>query len=136
MSTQLEGVITLGGTDYSDEISEFLIDVTRSTVTEAATYGDATENDKAGPQKASVTITCKNELAAASVARELWTALLTDSAELAFTARYATGAASTDNLEYSGNLVVTGVQIGTKAGEDREMSQTFPANTITTDDGS
>lgn len=135
MSIQLEGAITIGGTDYSDEIGEFLIDITRQTVTEMATYADASENDKAGPQRASVTITAKNELAAASLHRALYDAILTDSAELAFTAKYSTGATSADNLEYSGNLIVTAVTIGQRVGEERMMSQTFPANSITSSDG-
>lgn len=130
MGTQLEGEITIGSTDYSDEIHSFVINPMRLIVTEQPTYGDASENDKAGASKASVTIECKNDLAAASLARELWTAYLTDTAELAFTARYDDGAVGVDNPEFSGNLVVTEITIGTKAGDRREMTQTFPVNSL------
>lgn len=130
MSTQLEGVITIGGTDYSDEIHSFVINPTRQLVTEDPTYGDASANDKAGASSATVTIEAKNEIAAASLARDLWTAYLTDSAELAFTAQYATGAVSTDNPEFTGNLIVSEITLGTMAGETRRLTQTFPVNSL------
>lgn len=131
MAVQLEGEITIGAVDYSDEIGEFVIELTRTTVTEMATYGDASENDKAGPQRASVTITCKNDLAADTLARALHTAILTDTAELAFTARYSDAAVGADNPEFSGNLVVTSVQLGTRVGDEKVQTQTFPANSVT-----
>lgn len=130
MSTQLEGIITIGATDYSDEIHSFVLNPTRQLVTEQPTYGDASANDKAGAAMCTVTIECKNELAAASLARALWTAYLTDSAELAFTAQFATGSTSTDNPEFSGNLVVSEITIGTKAGDTRVLTQTFPVNSL------
>lgn len=130
MSTQLEASVTINSTDYSDEVSEFVIEPTRTTVTQMATYADASENDAAGVRKDSVTITCKNEQAAASLARELYTAILTDSAELAFVVRYDDAAIGVDNPEYSGNLIVTAVTLGTKVGDERIMSQTFPVNSL------
>jgi hypothetical protein len=133
MTTQLEGVIMIGATDHSASIHSFVLNPVRQLVTEAATYGDATENDKAGAAKCTVTIEAKNELAAATLARALWTAYLTDSAELAFKARYSTGAVSTDNPEWTGNLIVSEITIGTKAGENRILSQTFPVNSLAID---
>jgi hypothetical protein len=133
MSTQLEGTITIGGDDYSDEIHSFVINPTREVVTEEATYGDASKVDRAGAASATVTIRCKNDLAAASLARELWTAYLTDTAELAFVAKYTTGAVSTDNPSFTGNLVVTEIMIGTKSGDTRVMEQTFPVNSLAID---
>jgi len=131
MGIQLEGAITLDSTDYSDEISEFVLTITRATVTEMATYADASENESAGVQNATVTITAKNSGAAASLNQALYAAILTDSAELPFTARYQSGAVAADNPEYSGTLVVTEVQLGNRVGDEMMQSQTFPAKGIT-----
>lgn len=130
MATQLEGVITIGATDFSDEIHSFVLNPTRQLVTEEPTYGDASANDKAGASSCTVTIEAKNELAAAALTRALWTAYLTDTAELAFEARYGAGAVGADNPEFSGNLVVSEITIGTKVGERQMLSQTFPVNSL------
>lgn len=130
MSTQLEAVVKLDDVDYSAEIHEFVIAPTRQTVPIAATYANAEEADAAGPMKSSVTITCKTELAAASLNRVLWTAMLTDDAELPFSVKYSTAATDTDNPLWTGNLVVTEIQIGTEVGGARVMTQTFPVNTL------
>jgi hypothetical protein len=133
MSTQLEGIITIATIDYSDEIHSFVLNPTRQLVTEQPTYADASANDKAGASMCTVTIEMKNELAAASLARALWTAYLTDSAELAFSAQYAPGAVGSDNPAFTGNLVVSEITIGTKAGDTRVLSQTFPVNSLAID---
>lgn len=135
MGTQLEGVITIGGTDFSDEIHSFVLNPTRQLVTEEPTYGDASRSDRAGASMCTVTIEAKNELAAASLVRALWTAYLTDSAELAFVARYGTGVVGADNPEFEGNLVVSEITIGTKAGDSKILTQTFPVNSLTIDTG-
>lgn len=123
---QLEGPITLGGNDYSDEISSFVINDTRNTVTVPGTFGDATEVDRAGAHKWSATITFHSDLAAASVWAELLDAMLTDTAELGFTARFKSGPVSGDNQEVSGTLLVTALDTGGTVNELRQQTQTYP----------
>jgi hypothetical protein len=130
MTTQLEAVVEIDGTDHSLEITEFVLMPTRNTVTIPATYGDAEERDEAGAMKTSCTITCKNELAAATIHRALWTAMLTDDAQLPFSVKYSTAATGADNPLWVGNLVVTEIKIGTEVNGARQMTQTFPVNSL------
>ena len=65
---QAEGVITIGGTDYSDEVIEFRIDRTRELVKGPATFGNIRAKQAAGALDEVVVITALNEITAASLA--------------------------------------------------------------------
>lgn len=130
MANQLEAYVELDGEDYSLEIGEFVLNLTRNSVTEMPTYGNASEVDRAGTRKDSLTLMCKNELAADTVARLLYATILTDDAEIPFVVRYSDAVIGVDNPEFAGNLVVTSVQIGNKVGENKVQSQTFSINSV------
>lgn len=125
---QLEGPITLGGTDYSDEITNMVIRRRRNMTTKPATFGNSRESQKAGAVVEEVTITCLNDVAAAQVWAELWDAIDTDSGELAFTARLTSAAVGADNPTFSGTLVVTGAEVGGQVGQQNTQQWTFPIN--------
>lgn len=131
MTTQLEAFLTIDGDNVAAEVHSFVITPRRNLVTEEPTYGDASLSEKAGSTSFTVTIEAKNGLAADSLKRTLWTAFLTDSAEIPFVYRESDAAIGADNPQWSGNLVVSELTIGTKSGERRIMSQTFPANSVT-----
>ena len=126
MTIQLEGPITLGGIDYSSAITSMVLNDTRATVTTPATFALAAETDAAGAHKRQATINFFSSHAAAGLWAELYDAIITDTAELAFTARFATGAISADNPEFRGTLIVLSLDIGGTVGELKAQSQTYP----------
>jgi hypothetical protein len=123
---QLEGPITLGGIDYSSQITSVVLNDTRATVTTPPTFGDATEVDSAGAHKRTMTINFFSSHAAASSWAELYDAIITNTAELTFTARFATGAISADNPEFTGTIIVMSLDTGGTVGELKAQSQTYP----------
>jgi len=123
---QLEGALTLNGTDYSDEIVMFEINEQRITTRKRATFGNASRSEKAGDYQATITIEFIRDVVSAALAQELRTALLTDSAELTWSARFTDAAVGADNPEYSGSLVVTEVGFGGVVGEENTSRVTFP----------
>ncbi len=123
---QLEGPITIATTDYSDEITSVIIRRRRNVVTDPATYGNARETDAAGAIKEEIQINFLNNRAATKVWAELWDAIDTDTAELAFTAQFDDGAVGADNPVFAGTMVVTGVEVGGAVGQHNQQSWTFP----------
>lgn len=128
---QLEGSAKFGPVggplvDYSNQITNCVINRTRATVSSPATWGDVTTDVNAGARTETLTINFLTSVAAASFWAELWDALDTDSGELDFEIRLSDAAVGADNPEFSGTLVTTGVDTGGQAGEIRSQSQTFP----------
>lgn len=123
---QLEGPITIGAVDYSDEIVRVTIRKRRNMIVRPATFGNRNETDKAGAAKNEIQIDFLNNRTAATVWAELWDAIDTDSAELAFTARLDDGAIGADNPEFSGVMIVNGVEVGGQVGVYNQQSWTFP----------
>lgn len=123
---QLEGPITIGGNDYSDEITSVIIRRRRTGVTAPATYGNARETDAAGAIKEEIQLNFLNGRAATKVWAELWDAIDTDSAELAFTVRLDSGAIAADNPSFQGTMVVMGVEVGGQVTQHNQQSWTFP----------
>lgn len=128
MMLQLEAPITIGGTDYSDEIRRLVLRRRRNLVTRPATFGDNTEVQKAAALINEVTIEFFNDVTASTtgVARKIWEAALTDSAELAFTAKFVTAAEGADNPIFSGTMVVTGAELGGEINAYNRQQWTFP----------
>lgn len=127
--TQLEANITLGGTDYSDEIRNITIRGSREVVTGAGTYGDSTVSQAAGSAEYEVEMTIQyDEGIAADVWNELWTAFTSSTAVLAFTGTRTTGVVSVTNPQFSGNLLVTEIQAIGPVGEEKVATFTFPVS--------
>ena len=128
MMLQLEAPITIGGVDYSDEIRRLVLRRRRNLVTRPATFGDNTEVQSAAALVNEITIELFNDVTASStgIARKLWEAAATDTAELAFTAKYVTAAVSANNPEFSGTFVVTGAELGGEINAYNRQQWTFP----------
>lgn len=123
---QLTGSLTIGAVDVADFVSSIVIKRTRSSVTVPPTLGNIREHEKAGALKEAVEINFYSSLAATSLWADLYDAIDTDSAELAFTGNLNSGATSADNPEFSGTFVVLGIDTGADVGSLREQSQTYP----------
>lgn len=123
---QLTGSLSLGGTDFSDSISSMVIKRTRASVTRPPTLGNIRETQAAGALQEALEINFFSDLAAASVWAELYDALDTDTAELAFSGEPDGGTAGADNPHFSGTIVILGVDTGADVGSLREQSQTYP----------
>ena len=123
---QLEGPITIGGTDFSDEITVCTITRRRNLTTVPSTFGNARSVQKAGSIVEEATFTFLNDKAAASVWLELYDAIDTDSAELAVVARLDDAAVGADNPSFSFTVVVTGVSVGGTVGEQNTQNWTYP----------
>lgn len=123
---QLEGPVTVGGTDYSDEITSVIIRRRRNMITSPATWGNARETDAAGALKEEIQFNFLNHYAATKFWAELWDAIDTATGELAFTVRGSSAAIGVDNPSFSGTMVVTGVEVGGQALQHNSQSWTFP----------
>jgi len=122
---QAEGVITIGGTDYSDETIEFTITRTRELVKGPATFGNIRQKNAAGALDEVVVITALNEITAASLQTELYDALDTPTSELTFSAKFTTAAIGADNPAYTGSFVVTGATVGGTVNQHNTQTWTF-----------
>jgi hypothetical protein len=123
---QLKGNLSIGGTDVSAFVSSMIIKRERVSVTVPPTLGNIREVQKAGALKEALEITFFSSTAAASLWADLYDALDTDSAELAFVGNLSDAATGPDNPEFSGTIVVLGVDSGAAVGALREQSQTYP----------
>lgn len=123
---QLEGPLTLAGTDYSDEIPVCTIVRRRNMTTKPATWGNARASQKAGSITESIRMTFLNDRVAAGVWAELWDAIDTDSGELAFVGRLTTAAVGADNPSFTATIVTPGVEVGGTAGQQNSQTWEFP----------
>jgi hypothetical protein len=123
---QLEGAVTIGGNDYSDEITSVIIRRRRASVTDPATYGNARETQAAGALQEEIQLNFLNHKAATKVWAELWDAIDTPTAELAFTVLLAEGAKAADNPSFEGTMIVMGVEVGGQVMQHNQQSWTFP----------
>lgn len=131
MSIQLGGNFKLGPTPgslvaYSDYVSQMTINTTRNEVTIPATLGQPRQSSRAGTTQETLTITFFSDFAATSVWAELWDAIYTDDAELAFEGNLEPGATSASNPKFSGTVRVMSLDTGATVGELRSNSATFP----------
>jgi len=127
MATQLEGNITIGATDHSDDITSLVINGTKATTEGGKTFGDASPTTEVGGAEWSVTINFNHDEGASdNVWSTLYTAFLTDSSEAAFTATLKDEAVSATNPEWSGTIIVTDLDIGGTVGDKKQQSKTYP----------
>lgn len=123
---QLEGPITIGGTDYSDEIVNCRIIRRRNLTRLPATYGNARTSQKAGSIEETCQFTFLNDVAASKVWLELYDAIDTDTGEVAVVARFDDAAVGADNPSFTFNIIVTGAEVGGQVGEQNTQQHTFP----------
>lgn len=118
--------LAASGTDYSASISSMVIKRTRTAVTVPPTLANIRETEKAGALKEMLEINFFSGVDAASVWAELYDAIDTDSATLQFKGNLNSGPTGPDNPEFSGSIVVLGVDTGADVGALRAQTQTFP----------
>lgn len=127
---QLGGNLKLGPTgslvDYSDNISQMVLNIARAAIAVPATLGLPTASQSPGSKTETLQITYHSDLAAASVWAELYDAIMSDAAELDFEGTFEEGAVSVDNPKFSGTIRVMGLATGGVVGSLRQQSQTWP----------
>lgn len=129
---QLEGTIELGPvgeslTDFSDDITSLVIVRGREQVPRQPTFGNAQRIQGAGAREDQVTINFLHDTAASNVWSQLWDALDTDDSVLEFSATLKDEAVSATNPEFTGKIVVTGLETGGEVGTRNNQSQTYSA---------
>lgn len=129
---QLEGNIKFGtttaGTQYNSEITSLMINRAVETITAPATFANAITDPNAGPESDSLTINFLGDpLTASSFINALWEAMDTDEKILywAATLNISTTVTAT-NPKYSGQIVVTDLDVGGDVAALRQQSKTYP----------
>lgn len=126
-SPQLDGTVTLGGTDYSDEITMTMFRDAAETIDVPGTFGDPDIGHKAGGARYTCELTVfSNPADSAGVWEELYGATATASRELAITARFEDGAIGASNPEYRATLLVTELGTGGEVNQGRTQTITLP----------
>lgn len=117
-------------TDYTCWISEFRIIETRATVVKAPSFGSPAIEEKAAADQAQVAMTfLAVPHASSGLLWELDRAKRTQTGELYFEWKPATGAVSASNPKRTGFLVVTDLDTGAPLGP-RRQSKLFPARSV------
>lgn len=131
MATQLEGNITLGGTDYAASVRALVVRGTRDVTTAEGTFANASQTQTLGSAAYEVDIIYEyDETVAADLFWELNTAFTSNSGDLAFTANPTTGVTSATNPQWSGTLKINEIVGMGTVGEDKVQSVTFPAEGV------
>lgn len=128
---QLKGNLKLGAdsgsaVEYGSSISEFIIRRQREEITIPATLGTGRKSSEAGALTEHLMIGFHSSTAAASVWAELYDALDTDASTLYFEGTLNPGAVGADNPEFSGTIIVLGLDTGATVSKLREQKQTYP----------
>jgi len=132
MPIQLAGNLKLGPVPsgplvaFSDNISQFIINTSRASITIPPTLGLPRGSVRPGAISETLTIQFHSTMDATSVWAELWDAIYTDAAELLFEGNMEPGATSANNPKFSGTIRVMGLDTGAAVGELRQTSQTWP----------
>lgn len=121
------GTVTLGGVDVSAEVTGFIMKGFTNDVAVPPTLTSGTTH-AAGAKHYSAQIDYLSDDSSLTTTLFgiLWTAIATDSKELAFTARLRAGAESPTNPSWSGTIVVTAASVGGKVEELSIGSITCP----------
>lgn len=123
---QLTGSLTIDSLDCAEYVSKMTIRRTRSAVTVPATLGNIIEHEKAGTLKEVLELEFFSAMTAGLLWAKLYTALGTNSAEVAFTGRLNDGAQGPNNPTFSGSIVILGLDTGADVGALRQQTQTYP----------
>jgi hypothetical protein len=132
---QFEGVFELGPdagslTDYTCDITAFVISEGRATVVKAPTAANPVTEQKAAAAFGSVAITFTSTPDATGLWQEMRAAQQTRSGELYFQVRYDTAAVSASNPKFTGYIVVSELDTGAPVSQVRRQSKSFPARDL------
>lgn len=135
-AVQRDAVVQLGAdsgslTDYSSEVSEFIINEQRLLTQKSPSFGSPTTEQKASSGTATVTITfAANPHATTGLLAAMRTAQATVAGELYFDVKYGSASVSSSNPKFTGYIVVSDIDTGGRIGEVRRISKTFPARSV------
>lgn len=116
----LRGTVTLGGTDVSAEVTGLTIKGMINDIVVPPTL-TLPKGHIPGARKYTAQIDyLSDDSVSTNLFRKLWTAVGTDSKELAFTARLRSGAIGVGNPQWNGTIIVAGADLG---GDVETLSQ-------------
>jgi hypothetical protein len=133
---QFEGVFELGPdagslTDYTCDITAFVISEGRATVVKAPTAANPVTEQKAAAAFGSVAVTfAGNPGDASGLWQEMRAAMQTRTGELFFQVRYDTAAVGATNPKFTGYIVVAELNTGAPVGQVARQISTFPARDL------
>lgn len=128
---QLNFNLSLGGTAYEDKIRQMTLRTVRGRANIPATGGRLQESDAPTSIRQELIIEFYSSHAAASVWRELYDTIITDSGEVTFAGTPEGGAASADNPEWSGSVRIFNLDGGGTVTQLRQQVVTL----VVTEDG-
>ncbi len=133
---QFGGVFQLGPdagslTDYTCDITAFVITEGRATVVKAPSMSNPVTEQKAAAAFGTVAMTfAGNPGDATGLWQEMRAAMQTTSGELFFQVRYGTAAVSSSNPKFTGYIVVGELDTGAPVNEFRRQAKSFPARDL------
>lgn len=122
---QLKFNLALGGTQYEDKIRQMTLRTTRGRVNIPATGGNLQESDAPTSIRQELIIEFFSSHAAASVWRELYDAIISDSGEITFAGTPQDAVAGADNPEWSGTARIFNLDSGGIAAQLRQQTTTL-----------
>lgn len=129
---QLEGAILFNSTTHSDEVTSFLLNLTRPITQVPGTFADADGTQVLGSETGQATVTFNyQEGDTSGVHATLYAAYISDSGAIPFQARLRSGAQSATNPTYSGTVLISDLDIGGQVGELKSQTKTWPVYGIT-----
>lgn len=129
---QLEGAIIINSNTHSDDVTSFVLNLTRPVTQVPGTFGDADGTQVLGSAVGTVTITFNHDEGDTSgLWAEAYAAYISDTGSVPFQARYRSGAQSATNPTYSGTLLVNDLDIGGQVGELKSQTKTWPVYGVT-----
>lgn len=113
--------------DYSDEVSGFEIDMTRTDREVPATYGLPDESSTAGPKRFAVHIKYNADYATSSLYSMLSSAGIDGDGDVDFSIVYSDATVSASNPKFTGTFTVTDITIGTDVNTYFQQDKTYRA---------
>lgn len=113
--------------DYSDEVSGFRINMTRTDLDVPATYGNPDESSTAGPKRFTVNIKFNAEHASASLFSMLQAAAIDGDGDVDYSIVYSDAVVSANNPKYTGTFTVTDLDLGTDVNTFWQQDKTYRA---------
>lgn len=129
---QLEGAILINSNTHSDDVTSFVLNLTRPVTQVPGTFADADGTQVLGSAVGTCTITFNHDEGDTSgLWAEAYAAYISDTGAVPFEARYQDGSQSATNPTYSGTLLVNDLDIGGQVGELKSQTKTWPVYGVT-----
>lgn len=129
---QLEGAILINSNTHSDDVTSFVLNLTRPTTQVPGTFGDADGSEVLGSARGTLTMTFNHDEGDTSgVWAELYAGYISDTGALTFQGRLKDAAQSATNPTFSGTLLVSDLDIGGSVGELKSQTKTWPVYGVT-----